>query len=418
MLQESSSRLPDYATRTIAPDRDASQGIDFTSAQSVRHKARLSAMNPNYWYPAEWSRNLQPGQRIETRFWGSSIALFRTADGKVAALENRCAHRNLPLTLGKVRGCNLVCAYHGWAFNPEGVLQSVEHDLFGHELPRIKIRTHPVAERYGLIWIFPGDPALAGQVPLPLIPNAEGEHAWASFSFDFTWNAHYSMVIDNLANLTHLYVHGKWSPFDKTWMVHSDLTGERLELIWRHTLRRSRMQPIHKVTIVLPGEENLCETDSLYDYPYHCALSSGRMRSVNLMLPMSESVTRVFTMQQWKRYQFSMLPRSWRKPFMDKVLMPLMRPGTMEVYRQDGQTVQAEMSRLDANFFKPTPEINHSVRLFDRVNAERWQAWLDYRNGNRESTVTTRQKILLAEPLAFDATRGNVTRIDREASAA
>lgn len=401
MLEQSNQTIPEYATRSVNRVAGAGQALDFASAPSVREKARLSAMNPNYWYPAEWSRKLKNGQRIETRFWGQSIALFRDERGEIAAIENRCPHRHLPLTMGAVKNCNLVCAYHGWAFNRDGVLQSVEHDLFGRPLPRLKIRAYPVKERYGLAWIFPGDPKLAEKTPLPLIPNAEGADSWPSVNFDFNWRAHYSMVIDNLCNLCHLYVHGKWSPFDKTWLVHSSVSGERLELVWNHTLRNGFASALNKLFLVLPGEDILCDTHSVYEYPYHSALSNARVRSVNLMLPKSENETRVFTLQYWKPFALPLLSPAASRAVMKRILVPLIAPSVVEVYRQDGATVEAEMQRLDENFFKPIPEMNTSVRLFDKVNSERWQAWLDYSAGKQRSTVPAPQKVLLQHPLDY-----------------
>lgn len=395
------SNLPEYATRAVRRPEGA-ENIDFVSARGIREKVRLSGMNPNYWYPAEWSRKLKKGQHGETKFWGHSIALFRDERGELAAVENRCPHRHLPLTMGKVKGCTLVCAYHGWAFDKQGVLQSVEHDLFGRALPKLHIRAYPVQERYGLIWIFPGDPTLAAQTPLPLIPNAEGADSWPSVSFDFSWRAHFSMVIDNLCNLCHLYTHGKWSPFDRTWLVHSALDGERLELIWNHTLRRSFATGFSKLFLVMPGEDTLCDTHSVYEYPYHTALSNGKVRSVNLMLPMSESQTRVFTMQYWKPFDIPFLRPAVRRAFMAKALVPLIAPSVVEVYRQDGVTVEAEMRQLDQNFFKPIPEMNTSVRLFDKLNCDRWQAWLDYCDGKRLSPVKLTQKIMLDRPLSYE----------------
>ncbi|HEY0960283.1 MAG TPA: hypothetical protein VGE05_13585, partial [Novosphingobium sp.] len=84
-----------------------------------------------------------------------------------------------------------------------------------------------------------------------------------------------------------------------------------------------------------------------------------------------------------------------RLAMMERVVAPLFRPGTVEIYRQDGATVEAEMERLDRNFFAPTPELNPVVHLFDRLNSERWQAWLDYRKGEREEAVHSRQPKLL-----------------------
>ncbi len=115
------------------------------------------------------------------------------------ALDDRCPHRGIPLSHGSVEGNNVVCLYHGWTFDPEGQLVGTKHDHFGKKLPNIRNRTYPVKERYGLVWFFPGDPALAERTPLVEIPHGDGPDAWASLSFAYTWQAHHSMVIDNLA---------------------------------------------------------------------------------------------------------------------------------------------------------------------------------------------------------------------------
>lgn len=386
------SSLPQYDTREIrAPGNES---IGFATAGNVRHRARLSGMNPNYWYPAEWASRLKPGEHVETSFWSAPIALFRTEAGELGAIENRCPHRHLPLTMGKVTGCNLVCAYHGWAFGRDGRLQSVHHDQFGRALPRVGVRTYPVRERYGLIWIFPGDPALAEQVPLPVIANAEGQDRWARIEFDFTWKSHHSMVIDNLCNLTHLYVHGDLVPFDKTWMTHSRLYGETLEMVWKHTFRPSIASPLFNLFLDRSRVDGASQTRSIYKYPYH-ASDQGGARAINLMLPLSADATRVFTLYYWRTIGVPLMSDGWRLAMMERMVVPLFRPGTVEIYRQDGATVEAEMERLDRNFFAPTPELNPVVHLFDRLNSERWQAWLDYRQGEREEAVHSGQPKLL-----------------------
>lgn len=375
--------LPEYTTRAVSRPDGAGAAVEFASARNVRHKARLSGMNPNYWYPAEWSENLRPGGHIATSFWSAPIALFRTEAGEPAAIADRCPHRHLPLTMGKVDGCALVCAYHGWAFGRDGALTSVNHDEFGHGVLKLGVRAYPVRERYGLVWIFPGDPALADSVPLPEIANAEGEDEWAHMHFDFVWKSHHSMVIDNLCNLTHLHVHGDLVPFDKTWLAHSRLDGEAIEMVWNHTFRPSLAAPLFSVFTGRSKIDGRSATRSVYSYPYH-ASDSGGVRAINLMLPLGPALTRVFTLYQYRTLAVPGLSRARRLSLMRKLVVPLFRRGSIEVYRQDGVTVEAEMQRLGENFFEPTPEYNPVVNLFDRLNAERWQAWLDYRAGERQ----------------------------------
>lgn len=45
-----------------------------------------------------------------------AIALFR-AEGRIYAMEDRCAHADYPLSNGSVEGCVVTCAAHGWNFD-------------------------------------------------------------------------------------------------------------------------------------------------------------------------------------------------------------------------------------------------------------------------------------------------------------
>ena len=83
----------------------------FASATNRRQRARAAGLDPDYWYPVEYDRAVRPGQVVEVVFWNTSLALYRGRDGELRVLENRCAHRQLPLTLGEVDGCHLACAF-------------------------------------------------------------------------------------------------------------------------------------------------------------------------------------------------------------------------------------------------------------------------------------------------------------------
>jgi len=76
--------------------------------------------HPDYWYPVAWSREAKPGQTCAVHFAGEPIVLVRPRDGTVFALEDRCAHRQVPLSKGSVDGCTLRCGYHGWRYDAEG----------------------------------------------------------------------------------------------------------------------------------------------------------------------------------------------------------------------------------------------------------------------------------------------------------
>lgn len=366
----------------------------FAEAKATRHKARLAGMNPNYWYPLEWSARVKRGQTKEAVFWGQSIALYRGEDGVARAVENRCAHRQIKLTLGHVRSCNLVCLYHGWVYDEHGQLLDMKHDHFGKKLPVISIRAYPVRERYGVIWGFMGDAALAERVPLPMIEFGEGEDSWAAIRFDYTWRAHHYMVIDNLCNLTHLYVHGKWVPYDQTTLAHHSLEGDRLELRWQHTLRRDPgLFWIYQRVFGSADDRKASETHMIYDYPYQRALSNDRIRSTNFMLPIDAGHTRVFSIQFWKPLRPLGIPLP--RLLMQHVWGPAVRPITMEIFRQDGATVEGEQDAvMGEHFDKPMPELNPSVKLFESLTIERWASHLEDVASKRPVEPCTRVKTL------------------------
>lgn len=366
----------------------------FAEAKAARHKARLAGMNPNYWYPLEWSAALGRGKTMEAVFWGESIALYRGEDGRVRAIENRCAHRQIKLTMGHVKGCNLVCLYHGWVYDEAGKLVDMKHDHFGKKLPVLHVRSYPVRERYGVIWGFMGAPELAELVPLPEIEFGDGDDAWTAIRFDYTWRAHHYMVIDNLCNLTHLYVHGKWVPYDQTTLAHHSLEGDRLELVWKHTLRHDPgMYWIYERVFGAAADRSTSETHMIYDYPYQRALSNGRIRSSNFMLPIDPGHTRVFSIQFWKQLRPLGIPLP--RLLMKHLWAPAIRPVTKEIFRQDGATVEGEQEAvMGEHFDKPMPEPNPSVKLFENLTIERWATHLDDVAQGRAPTPNTRVKQL------------------------
>jgi phenylpropionate dioxygenase-like ring-hydroxylating dioxygenase large terminal subunit len=359
----------------------------------LRHRALKAGMNPNYWYPAEHAHRVPRGGVCEVVFQKQSIAIYRGQDGRLGAMENRCAHRHIKLTLGHVKQCDLVCIYHGWHYDRDGRLVQMEHDHFGKKLPKIQLRRYPVRERYGLIWIFPGTPELADQVPLPEILHADGPDRWASLSFDYTWRAHHSMIIDNLCNLTHFYTHGNWVPYGKTHLAHHGLEhGERIELTWRSTLRRDVSWLVSKHIFLKPGHEDESDTEMVYDYPYQTAVSNRRIRSCNFMLPIDDEHTRVFTMQLWQGPEVAgrRVP-----PGAMQLLTPFISPITREIFRQDGVTVEAEQEAMEAHFHRPLPEPNPSVKLFNQVTVEKWDQYLAAEAaGDPLASTQTRTKVL------------------------
>ena len=98
----------------------------------------------NHWYVAAWAEEVgrTPLARIVL---GDYLVLFRTEGGKAVALENRCPHRNLPLSEGRLVGDTLECGYHGMVFDCSGACTHLPGEASPPHWARV--RAYPVIER-------------------------------------------------------------------------------------------------------------------------------------------------------------------------------------------------------------------------------------------------------------------------------
>src|SRR5258705_13197720 len=83
---------------------------------------RRIGIHPDFWYPLARSGELRKCGTLAVSFAGAPMVLMRTESGAVFALEDRCAHRQMPLHLGVVKGEQLQCCYHGWCYSGNGKL--------------------------------------------------------------------------------------------------------------------------------------------------------------------------------------------------------------------------------------------------------------------------------------------------------
>ncbi|GAA0774092.1 aromatic ring-hydroxylating dioxygenase subunit alpha [Castellaniella ginsengisoli] len=135
---------------------------------------------------------------------GLPVALYRGAEGKVAALEDFCPHRGAALSLGAVVDGHLMCGYHGLVMGCDGKAVSMPRQRV-NGFPCI--RSYPVVERHGFVWIWPGDPERADEASIPELFWADHPE-WAYGGGLYHIGCDYRLMIDNLMDLTHeAYVH-------------------------------------------------------------------------------------------------------------------------------------------------------------------------------------------------------------------
>ena len=168
---------------------------------------RRVGAHPDYWYPLAWSDELPAGKTLGRRFAGLPIVLYRGSSGQVFALEDRCAHRQVPLHLGEVTGDELKCHYHGWTYNCFGKCVNVPY-LGGERLPN-GVKSYPAREVDGLIFVFPGDPTVAeSRVPAGLGCSQRKDYKTRRLNREVA--CHYSFMHENLFDMNHQFMHRKY----------------------------------------------------------------------------------------------------------------------------------------------------------------------------------------------------------------
>jgi vanillate O-demethylase monooxygenase subunit len=158
----------------------------------------------NYWYVAASVDEVQ-AKPLGRTILGEPVVIFCGEDGALAAFEDRCPHRRLPLSMGKVVGDVLQCHYHGLRFDRTGSCVRVPgQDLIPQQA---RVKTYPVAERHRWVWIWMGDPALADPAAITDYHWLDDPN-WGAKSSYLHVEANWQLIVDNLLDLTHLaFVH-------------------------------------------------------------------------------------------------------------------------------------------------------------------------------------------------------------------
>lgn len=168
---------------------------------------RKTGINPNFWFPVARSGEVKTGRTHAVTFAGDPIVLVRTQAGEVYAIEDRCAHRQVPLHLGVVEDDCIKCAYHGWKFDRTGKCVGVPY-LDKCSLRPANARGYPCREAYGLVFVYPGDLEKLGRAVFPNLPSAS-DPKYKTRYLDRQVACHFSFMHENLMDMNHQFLHRK-----------------------------------------------------------------------------------------------------------------------------------------------------------------------------------------------------------------
>lgn len=166
---------------------------------------RKSGLDPDFWYPLARSGDVKAGKSLAVSFGGEPIVIVRPQQGEIYALEDRCAHRQVPLSLGVVRNDRLQCHYHCWTYDRTGACVNVPYLDEGKQLPN-GVRSYPAREAYGLIFVYPGNTTAPGLQQFPDVPTF-AKKEYKTRTLDRTIGCHWSFMHENLMDMNHQFLH-------------------------------------------------------------------------------------------------------------------------------------------------------------------------------------------------------------------
>ena len=167
----------------------------------------------NHWFAVQFASKLKEKDiMVPFELFGEPWVMFRDGEGKAVVLQDECAHRACPLSAGRVVDGQAECPYHGWTYDAEGSCTKMPSTKF---CSGIKVRSLPVVECDGMIWVWPGGAEPVGS-PEGLAAPPDGFEVHAEIEVEVPVDS--GLLVENLLDLAHApFTHQ--GTFAKGWTV-------------------------------------------------------------------------------------------------------------------------------------------------------------------------------------------------------
>ncbi|HVW72292.1 MAG TPA: aromatic ring-hydroxylating dioxygenase subunit alpha [Rhizomicrobium sp.] len=164
------------------------------------------------WYMPALGSSLGRGQMRREMLLGEPVLLGRDHAGTVFALRDICPHRGVPLSAGRIKNDQTVeCPYHGWRFRKDGVCSAIPSLVPGQDFEpeKIKVRSYPVREQDGLVWVYmAARPGAEPRSEPPKVSHADPRVRWHETQ---TFHCSVDHAVIGLMDPVHAaFVHDHW----------------------------------------------------------------------------------------------------------------------------------------------------------------------------------------------------------------
>ena len=296
----------------------------------------------NAWYAAAFSTDIT-GAPVPVMLLDTPLVMFRGEDGTLAAMDDRCPHRSVPLSYGRIVNGNLRCGYHGIQIDTSGSCVKIPCQ---DKIPaNAKVKTYPVVEKYTLVWIWMGQPELADEAAVPDMHYFDDPEWTACGGYHFV-KADYRLMNDNLLDLSHeSYVHHTTIGNDAVAQAPVSVERTETEVRVHRDIRNCEPPPFYikatgftepinrwHTTIFTPPGTHVIENGS---YPVSASRAQALERRVlNTVSPATRDTAHYF----WG------VARQYRRD--DTALTEFLREQTAQTFDQDLEILELQQQAL------------------------------------------------------------------------
>ena len=293
------------------------------------------------WYFVALGRDVAPGALKRHEIMGEPVLVGRTRAGQVYAMRDICPHRAAPLSAGRLvdkpgEGETIECPYHGWRFRPDGVCAAipslVEDQAF--EADRIRVRSYPVRESQGIVFVWMASDARNPMAPdhePPVFPGVVGGEAKLVESMDF--DSHIDHAVVGLMDPAHgPYVHQQW------WWRSEHSMHEKAKAFEprEHGFAMVRHAPSSNSRLyrILGGAPATEITFRLPGFRWeHIQVGERQVLALTCLTPVTETRTRITQI-------------FWSDHWVFGLAKPFLRMGVVAFLKQDGGMVNLQNEGL------------------------------------------------------------------------
>jgi phenylpropionate dioxygenase-like ring-hydroxylating dioxygenase large terminal subunit len=290
-------------------------------------------MIKNMWYGILDSKELKGSNPIGVTRLNEKLVLWRKSDGSIGCIADKCCHRGAALSGGWIKEDEVVCPFHGFAYDVSGKVTLIPANGKAATISeRYKVSSYKAVEKYGLIWVWTGN----FNDETPEIPFFEELRDGFSYGgFGEVWNVHYTRAIENQLDVVHL-------PF-----VHTDSIGRGNRTLVNGPVVEwvENRMTFYVNNVIDDGKSVAKKASELENYKDFFSLQlqmpnlwqnkiSDQVRIVAIFAPIDDAHTKIYV----RFYQSFM-----KIPLLKQLVNALSVPANKHVFHQDRKVVNTQI---------------------------------------------------------------------------